>query len=105
MNSTEISRLLRKKRSQYTIKEYKSKHTTSSCWLTFGLPAEITNQTTNEYRIIEGFASCKQCFTTFAFRPGSKGTGTKNLSDHSCSNKEINQPTLPEVCKHSFCSY
>ncbi|CAF4636549.1 unnamed protein product, partial [Rotaria sp. Silwood1] len=31
------------------------------------------------------------------FRFGSNGTGTNNLTDHNCSNKDVNQPTLPEV--------
>ncbi len=97
MNSDEISRLLRTKPNKYIIKDYTSKNATSTCWSTFGVPAEIINEATNEYKIIEGFASCKSCLLTFVFRPGSKGTGTKNLTAHNCSKKVADQPTLHEV--------
>jgi hypothetical protein len=92
MNLNDISRLLRTKPNQYVIKDYTSKYATSSCWSTFGLPAEITNEATKEYKIVEGFATCKSCLVTFAFRPGSKGTGTKNLTDHNprCKSNETN---------------
>ncbi|CAF3821388.1 unnamed protein product [Rotaria sp. Silwood1] len=83
MNSSEITKLLRTKPNKYVIKDYTSKNATSSCWSTFGLPAEIIDETTNEFKIIDGFASSKVCFTTFVFRSGSKGTSTKNLTDHN----------------------
>jgi hypothetical protein len=98
MNSSDISKLLKTKPHQYVVKVYPSKNATSSCWSTFGIPAEVINEQNKEFKIIEGFASCKTCFATFVFRSGSKGTGTKNLSDHKCSKKDINQPTLHEVC-------
>jgi hypothetical protein len=90
MNSNDISRLLRIKPNQYVIKDYSSKYATSSYRSNVGLPAEKTNETTKEYKIIEGFATCKLCLATFAFRPGSKGTGTKNLTDHNCSKIDAN---------------
>ncbi|CAF3929951.1 unnamed protein product [Rotaria sp. Silwood1] len=98
MNSSEITKLLRTKPNKYVIKDYTSKNATSSCWSTFGLPAEIIDETTNEFKIIDGFASSKVCFTTFVFRSGSKGTSTKNLTDHNCSKKDVNQPTFRELC-------
>ncbi|CAF5051054.1 unnamed protein product [Rotaria sp. Silwood1] len=59
MNSSEITKLLRTKPNKYVIKDYTSKNATSSCWSTFGLPAEIIDETTNEFKIIDGFASSK----------------------------------------------
>ncbi|CAF4124928.1 unnamed protein product, partial [Rotaria sordida] len=97
MNSNDISKLLRTKPHQYVVKDYVSKNATSSCWSTFGVPAEVINEQDKEFKIIEGFTSCKKCFATFVFCSGSKETGTKNLSDHKCSTKDINQPTLHEV--------
>jgi len=91
MNSSDISKLLKTKPHQYVVKDYPSKNATSSCWSTFGIPAEVINEQNKEFKIIEGFA-------TFVFRSGSKGTGTKNLNEHKCSKKDINQPTLHEVC-------
>ena len=55
---------------------------------------------TNEFKIIDGFASCRECFTTFLFRSGPKHTGIKNLTHHDCSKKDANQTTLHEVCLH-----
>ena len=55
---------------------------------------------TNEFKIFDGFASCRECFTTYVFRSGSKSTGTKNLTDHNCSKKDVNQLTLREVYLH-----
>ncbi|CAF4967772.1 unnamed protein product, partial [Rotaria sp. Silwood1] len=77
---------------------------TSSCCSTFGLPAEIIDETTNAFKIIDGFASCKVCFTTFGFRSDSNGTGTKNLTDHNCSKKDSNQPTLHEAIEEKVVS-
>ena len=102
MNSSDISKLLQTKPHRYVVKDCMSKNATSSCWSTFGLPAEVINEQNKEFKIIEGFASCKKCFATFVFRSGSKGTGTKNLSDHKCSKKDINQLTLHEVCPSFF---
>ncbi|CAF1536192.1 unnamed protein product [Rotaria sordida] len=102
MNSNDISKLLRTKPHQYVVKDYISKNATSSCWSTFGVPAEVINEQDKEFKKIEGFASCKKCFATFVFRSGSKGTGTKNLSDHKCSKRDINQPTLHEVVEEKI---
>jgi hypothetical protein len=70
MNSSEISKLLKIKPNQYVINDNILKNATSSCWSTFGLPAEVINEANKEFKIIEGFASCKKCFATFVFRSG-----------------------------------
>ncbi|CAF0791120.1 unnamed protein product [Rotaria sordida] len=81
------------------IKGYTSTNATNSCWSTFDLSAEIIDESSHEFKIINGFASCKACFTTFVFRSSSKGTGTKNLTNHICSTKNVNRPTLHEIVK------
>ena len=102
MNSSEITKLLRTKPERYAVRKYKPKNSSSSCWSKFGLPTEIVDEKTNEIKIIDGFPSCRECLTTFVFRYGSKGTGTKNLTDHNCSKEDVNQLTLHEVCLHLF---
>ncbi|CAF4979258.1 unnamed protein product, partial [Rotaria sp. Silwood1] len=104
MNSNDITKLLRTKPHKYVVKDYTAKKSSTSCWSKFGLPAEIIDEKTNEFKIIDGFASLKDYFTTFVFRSGSKGTGTKNLTDHNCSNKDVNQPTLHEVIQEKTIS-
>ena len=100
MNLSEITKLLRTKPERYAVKNDNPKNSSSSYWSKFGLPAEIVDEKTNEFKIIDIFASCRECFTTFVFRSGPKGTGTKNLTDHNCSRKDVNQLTLHEVCLH-----
>ncbi|CAF5107615.1 unnamed protein product, partial [Rotaria sp. Silwood1] len=104
MNSNDITKLLQTKPHKYVVKDYTAKKSSTSCWSKFGLPAEIIDEKTNEFKIIDGFASLKDYFTTFVFRSGSKGTGTKNLTDHNCSNKDVNQPTLHEVIQEKTIS-
>lgn len=100
MNSSDITKLLGANPSKYVIKDYTAKHSSSSCWLKFGVLAEIVNEKTNEFKIIDGFASCKDCFTTFVFRSGYGGTGTTNLINHSCLKKDADQSALDEVCSY-----
>lgn len=104
MNSSDVATLLRTNPDKYVIKDYVVKHSSSPCWMKFGLPAEIVNEKTNEFKIIDGFASCKDCFTTFVFRPGSKGTGTTNLNSHKCLKMNDDQPALTEVCPYILLS-
>ena len=58
---------------------------------------EIVNEQNKEFKIIEDCTRSEKCFATFVFRSGSKGTGTKNLTDHKGSRKDISQPNLPEI--------
>ena len=70
MTSREVAKLLRTKSKRYVVKDYNAKKPSSSRWSKFGLPAEIIQNKTNEFKIIDGFASCSECFTTFVFRSG-----------------------------------
>ena len=71
MTSREIAKLLRTKSQRYVVKDYNAKKKPSSSrWSKFGLPAEIIQDKTNEFKIIDGFTSFSECFTTFVFRSG-----------------------------------
>jgi hypothetical protein len=81
----EIQTMLKTKPNEYIIIENTGKHT-SDCWTLFGFPA-IVNSNGDPERI-NGFVSCRKCFSTYSFMSNS----TRFLNQHDCEvSKEKNK--------------
>jgi hypothetical protein len=76
--SKSIETFLKNKKDEYKIVNNPSKRLTAVCWTSFGIPARLTGE--NNFEIIPGFASCKQCFETFRHIGGS----TTSMNEHQC---------------------
>ncbi|CAF1548986.1 unnamed protein product [Adineta ricciae] len=61
--SKSFETLLKNNKDDYKIVNNPSKRLTATCWKLFGFPARVIDG--DEFEIIPGFASCKQCFETF----------------------------------------
>jgi hypothetical protein len=81
----EVQAMLKTKPSEYIIIENTGKHT-SECWKIFGFPATVNNNGDPER--IQGFVSCRKCFSTYSFISNS----TRLLNQHDCEiSKEKNK--------------
>ncbi|CAF1524806.1 unnamed protein product [Adineta ricciae] len=76
--SKSIETILKNNKGDYKIVNNPSKRLTTTCWTLFGFPAQAIDG--GEFEIIQGFASCKQCFETFRYVCGS----TTSLNQHQC---------------------
>ncbi|CAF4549315.1 unnamed protein product, partial [Rotaria sp. Silwood2] len=84
LKSTQVQSMLRTNPYKYTIIENTGKRK-SDCWSSFGFPAIIKKN--SDPQRIDGFVSCKKCFTTYSFMSNS----TRMLNQHNCeSSKERN---------------
>ncbi|CAF3903808.1 unnamed protein product [Rotaria sp. Silwood1] len=102
LTSTQVQSMLRIKPEQYTIIETTGKRK-SDCWSSFGFPA-IVKKNSDPQRI-DGFVSCKKCFTTYSFVSNS----TRMLSQHNCESSkkrnkilEANGTSTTQECLTSF---
>jgi hypothetical protein len=77
LTCTEIQSNLKTKPNEYVIIENTGKHT-SDCWTLFGFPAIINSNGDSER--INGFVSCRKCFSTYSFTSNS----TRFLNHHDC---------------------
>lgn len=73
----QIQLLLKTKPNEFIIVENNGRHV-SSCWSLFGFPA-IVNSNGGHQRI-DGFVSCRSCFSTYSFVSNS----TRVLKSHDC---------------------
>jgi hypothetical protein len=73
----QIETMLKTKWDRYIIIENTGKHT-SDCWSSFGFPAIVTRN--GDRHRIEGFASCRKCFSTYSYHSNS----TRWLNKHDC---------------------
>ncbi|CAF4177497.1 unnamed protein product [Rotaria sordida] len=85
--SAQVQLMLKTKPNQYIIIENTGKHT-SDCWTSFGFPA-IVNDKSDPQRI-DGFVSCKKCFTTYSFLSNS----TRLLNQHNCEGSKVKNKKL-----------
>lgn len=86
-NSTclEIQSMLKTKPNQYIIMENSGKHS-SNCWNLFGFPSVVDSN--GDSKRIDGFVSCRKCFTTYSF----KSNSTRLMNQHDCEmSKERNK--------------
>ena len=85
LTCAEIQSMLKAKPDQYIIIGNTGKHT-SDCWTAFGFPAIISSEGDPER--INGFVSCRKCFTTYSF----VSNNTRLLNQHDCEiSKERNR--------------
>ena len=60
----------------------------SDCWTSFGFPAIVNAN--GDHQRIDGFASCKKCFSTYSFVSNS----TRFLNQHECEVSKERQNRL-----------
>ncbi|CAF0930039.1 unnamed protein product [Adineta ricciae] len=75
-----IKKLLKDQPTKYVLVDNKNVNHAkpSPCWKKFGLPA--IRDENNRDSVINKFASCRSCFTTYTYTHGS----TKSLNSHKC---------------------
>lgn len=79
-NTSNIKRFLKEQPEKYILVDNRKANALkpSPCWAQFALPA--VKDENNHPTIIEKFASCRSCYTTYAYTYGS----TKSLNAHKC---------------------
>jgi len=77
LKCVEIQTMLKTKPGEYIIIENTGKHT-SDCWTLFGFPAIVNSN--GDLERINGFVSCRKCFSTYSFISNS----TRLLNQHAC---------------------
>jgi hypothetical protein len=91
----EISKLLKTNNNEYRVVHNPSG--TSQVWNSFGLPAKVTES--GDFKIISGFASCKECKSTYTF--DSSKIGTTPLQRHVCPDKKLDSNTATKSKQRS----
>jgi hypothetical protein len=79
--SSSIKRALLHDQQNYRVQSNSSNRATAQCWKLFGFPAKMKENSSNEFIVIPGFASCKTCFETYKYMDSSTG----NMNSHQCS--------------------
>ena len=80
-DGSKIKILLKKYPDKYVLVDNKriNQVKPSQCWQQFGLPA--VRDENDRCTVIKGFATCRSCFSAYAFKQGS----TRTLNQHKCS--------------------
>ena len=84
---TDVQSMLKLKPNEYVIIDNTGKHN-SDCWNLFGFPAIIDSN--GDCERINGFVSCRKCFTTYSF----KSNSTRLLNQHKCAVSQEKNKTL-----------
>lgn len=77
-----IQHLLKYNKTQYVVLDNMNNKKSSICWRSFGFPAKLDSNDTPKK--IEGFVSCKSCFTTYSYISNS----TSYLKKHDCQSSD-----------------
>ncbi|CAF1438083.1 unnamed protein product [Didymodactylos carnosus] len=75
-----IERLLKTEKEKYVVIKNETVRDGTNCWKVFGFPAMKT-ESDGPLTKIEGFASCRKCFNTYAYTPK---TGNTRINGHKC---------------------